>query len=68
MKKTAESWNSIYNIRFVDHRGFGGTKEYKSSKITKEQFLNMSSQCVIIPPSKNSRREAAAKLKELLKS
>ena len=67
-EKTSEQWNDQYKIRFVEFYGFGGEKEYKSSKVTKEQFLNMASNCAIIPSANISRRDAAAKLRELLKS
>ena len=57
-RKSGAEWASFFNLKFTNFDGWFSLDDFNNEKITRGEFLNRASQCVIEPPPKKSRREA----------
>lgn len=64
---TGEEWGKHFEMQFVNYDGWFSKDEFFKEKVSKFEFLNRASQCVIIPPSQKTRREAGKYKEKLLK-
>ncbi len=65
-KKTGRDWNnSLFNLEFLDYRGWLSDKQFDSEAISRDEFLLRSSNCKIKPPE-NLSRQSAKKFRGML--
>jgi hypothetical protein len=65
MKKTGDLWALQLNINIINPTGWDSEKDFKSKKITREEFLNLAANSVMQWDKPISRREASKMLKNL---
>lgn len=65
IKKSGKDWAENFGLEFVNHNGWFSDKEFETELITKWEFANRSSNCVIVPPDKKNRK-AAQEFRDLL--